>query len=252
MAKLRKAKPSEIGVVTVDGGGIIKCTVTPSSVDRLEAILPPIIQAASLQGFELVAGEGPAQFKSAKEVVGFSISETAKRESHVVTDAERAKEEEWQRKRDRAARRNSWDSIFFDRPRFPEWDYHPTGHLSFELEHVYLWQGGSPRRSFRDAKTQRLEKMAGEIAVGLAVLAAAKTEQRLEQEAWHQAYEEEKRRRELADRIKHIEERLVAGLRAILNELDELDRLRPPHWYSVSASLCRTPDATRGLLGLGK
>lgn len=84
----------------------------------------------------------------------------------------------------------------------------------------------APRRSFRDAKIQRLENMASEIAVGLAVLAAAKAEQRLRREADQRRAEEERRRRELAARIKHIEDRRIAGLGAILEELDELDRLR--------------------------
>lgn len=117
--------------------------------------------------------------------------------------------------------------MFLDRPRFPEWDFHPTGQLSFELEQVHVFgRGSSPRRSFRDAKLQRLENMASDIGVGLAVLAAAKTEQRLKREAEQRRIEEERRRRELATRAKHIEDRRVAGLGAILVELDELDRLR--------------------------
>ena len=85
---------------------------------------------------------------------------------------------------------------------------------------------GSPRRSFRDAKVQRLENMAGDIAVGLAVLAAAKTEERLKREAEQRKIEEERRQRGLAARIKHIEDRRAAGLGAILAERAELDRLR--------------------------
>lgn len=52
---------------------------------------------------ELVAGEGLAKFKSETETVGFSITESIRRDKHVLTDAERAKEEAWERKRDRAA-----------------------------------------------------------------------------------------------------------------------------------------------------
>lgn len=226
IVKLNKGKPSDIGLVAVSGAGLIKCEVAPQSVDRLSVILPRIIQAASLQGFQLVGGEDGAHFKSESEVIGLSISELVRREKHVLTATERAKEEAWQRKRDLAARRNAWDSAFLDRPRFPEWDYHPTGQLSFEFEQVYVSGGMAPRRSFRDAKIQRLENMASEIAVGLAVLAAAKTEQRLRREAEQRRAEEERQRRELAARIKHIEDRRIAGLGAILAELDELDRLR--------------------------
>ncbi|MGB3831272.1 MAG: hypothetical protein WA975_05350 [Mesorhizobium sp.] len=226
LAWLRKAKPSDIGIVAADKPGLIKCEVSSSSIDRLAIALPRIVRAASYQGFELVAGEGLAKFKSETEIVGFSITESIRREKHVLSDAERAKEEAWERKRDRAARRNSWDDVFFDRPRFPEWDYHPTGQLSFEFEQVYVFQGSAPRRSFRDAKVQRLENMASDIAVGLAVLAAAKTEDRLRREAEQQRIEEERRRRELAARIKHVEDRRTAGLAEVLSELDELDRLR--------------------------
>ena len=227
LAWLRKAKPSDIGIVAADKPGLIKCEVSSSSsIDRLAIALPRIVRAASFQGFELVAGEGLAKFRSETEIVGFSITESIRREKHVLTDAERAKEEAWERKRDRAARRNSWDDVFFDRPRFPEWDYHPTGQLSFEFEQVYVFQGSAPRRSFRDAKVQRLENMASDIAVGLAVLGAAKTEDRLRREAEQQRIEEERRRRELAARIKHVEDRRTAGLAEVLSELDELDRLR--------------------------
>jgi hypothetical protein len=227
IAKLRKEKPSDIGLIAVSEGGLIKCEVAPRSVDRLAVILPRIVQTASLQGFQLVGGEGSAHFKSETEVIGFSISELVKREKHVLTDAERAKEEAWQHKRDLVTRRNGWDSAFFDRPQFPEWDYHPTGQLSFEFEQVYVFGGGTaPRRSFRDAKIQRLENMASEIGVGLAVLAAAKTEQRLKREAEERRRDEERRRRELVERAKHIEDRRIAGLEAILAELDELGRLR--------------------------
>lgn len=224
VAKLRKAKPSDIGIVSADDAGLTKCEVASPSIGRLAVILPRVVRAASLQGFELVADGGSAHFKSETENIGFSIAETVKREKHVLTDAERAKEEAWERKRDLAARRNSWGNVFLDKPRFAEWDFHPTGRLSFEFERVYLFGSAVPRRSFRDAKVQRLENMASDIGVG--VLAAAKTEQRLKREAEQRRIEEEWRRRELAARVKHIEDRRAAGLGAILVELDELDRLR--------------------------
>ena len=226
LAKLRKAKASDVGVVKVDGNGFIKCEAAVSSVDRLLVALPRIARAAARQGFDLVAGEGAAEFRSESETVGFSITESVRREKHTLTDAEQAKERAWQRKRDRVARGNSWDTLFFDKPRFPEWDYRPTGQLSFEFEHVYVLNGVAPRRRFRDAKIQRLENMAADIAIGLAVLAAVKTEQRLEREAQRKKFEEERRLRELAQRARHTEERRLAGLDEVLSELDKLDRLR--------------------------
>ncbi len=222
---VRRSHPTRVSL-SPRAQELITCEVASSSIERLSIALPRIVKAVSLQGFELVAGKEAANFKSETEIVDFSIVEAVRREKHAQTDAERAQDEAWQRKRDRAARRNSWENVFFDRPRFPEWDYHPTGQLSFELEHIYVFGGAAPRRSFRDAKVQRLENIASDIAVGLAVLAAAKTEQRLRREADQRRMEQERLRRELAARAKHIEDRRTAGLGAILTELDELDRLR--------------------------
>jgi hypothetical protein len=162
LAKLRKAKSSDIGIVTADGAGLIKCEVASPSIDRLAVILPRIVRAALSQGFELAADDGSAHFKSETDAIGFSIAETVRREKHLLTDAERAKEEAWERKREPAARRNSWDNVSFDSPRFPAWDFRPTGQPSFEFEQVYLLGA----RRFRDAKVQRLENMASDIAVG--------------------------------------------------------------------------------------
>jgi len=226
LAKLRKGKPSDVGMVITDAPGLTKCTIAPQSIERLAVILPSVVRAISLQGFQIIAGEKSAHFKSEGETIDFSISEVIGREVHVLTESERAKQEAWERKRERSARSNSWDTGLFDKPRFPEWDYQPSGQLSFELEQVYLYRGSAPRRTFRDGKVQRLENMASDIAVGLAVLAAAKTEERLRREAQQRAYEEERRLRELAARAKHIEDRRIAGLRAVLVEVDELDRAR--------------------------
>ena len=229
LAKLRKAKPSEIGLVAVGDATVIKCEVAPQSIDRLATALPLIVQAATQQGFKLAAGKDAVYFESETETIGFAISEIVKRETHVLTETERAKEERWQRKRDQtlgSRNYNRYVSMSFDRPRFPEWDYHPSGQLSFELEQVYIYGGPGHRRAFRDGKMQRLENIAGDIAVGLAVLAAARTEQRLKREAEERRYQEECRRRELAARTRRVEARRTAALRAIASDLEQLARIR--------------------------
>lgn len=90
-----------------------------------------------------------------------------------------------------------------------------------------VFRGTVPHRSFRDAKVQRLENMASDIAVGLAVLAAAKTGERLRRELEQRRIEEERRRRERAARVKPTQDRRTNGLSALLSERGELDRLRP-------------------------
>lgn len=85
---------------------------------------------------------------------------------------------------------------------------------------------GAPRRTFRDGKVQRVEEMAGEIAVGIAVLAAAKSEARRQREAEQLRQEEQRWPREQALRASHVEDRRTIALDAILNELAHVERLR--------------------------
>jgi len=229
IAQLHKAKPSAInGLVTVEGLNVIKASVAPASIDRLELALGRIAAAAEALGIKLVRGEKSASFQCEGETIGFSISEGVRREKHVPTEKELA-EHEAERKR-RARRWNnpgSWDDddFSFSSMRGPEWDYHPTGQLAFELEHSYLL-GGSPRRSFKDAKIQRIENMASDIAVGIAVLAAAKKDDRSKREEQARREAETRRQRELALRRDHIAERRGKALEEVLEEMASLDRLR--------------------------
>jgi hypothetical protein len=226
VARLRKAKPGPTGLVSVDTVGLIKCDVAPSSIERLARVLNGIVAAAEQQGFRLAGEGGAARFVGEEESIGFSVVEVVKRVKHELTEKELAEEERWRRKQERRRFRNEWDSDYFSRPRFPEWDYLPSGQLSFESEHVYVCSGSSPRRSFRDAKVQRLENMAIDIAVGLAVLAATKKAERLRREEEQRRAEEQRRLRELALRARHVEERRAAALEAILAEVEQVDRLR--------------------------
>ena len=61
---------------------------------------------------------------------------------------------------------------------FPEWDHVCTGQFGLEMESVNVANSSGPRKTFRDAKIQRLENLASDIAVALAALAVAKHEER--------------------------------------------------------------------------
>ena len=227
VAKLRKAKPSDPkGLLAVGGPGLIPVEAAPTSVDRVERVLLAIASACEAIGIKLASGEVAAEFHYEGEAIPFLLIETVRREKHVITDKEKAEEEAWRKKQQRFGRANEWDLAFgSSRPRPPEWDYHPTGQLSFELEQAYLL-GGGPRRTFRDAKVQRLEDMASDIAVGIAVMVAARKEDRLRREEERQRRAEEKQRRDLAARARHVQERRGKALDALLGELEALERLR--------------------------
>ena len=229
IAQLRRAKPSTTnGLVSVESAGVVNVSVAPASIDRVELILLRVAAAAGTLGIELVRGDKSAAFICEGETIAFQITETVKREKHVPTEKELAEQEAARRKRERRWKSpNSWDDADFSFSflRGPEWDYRPTGQLAFELEQSYFL-GTSPRRSFKDAKVQRLENMASDIAVGLAVYAAAKKDDRSRREEEARKREEERQRREIAQRQHHVIERRGAVLDHVLEELAALDRLR--------------------------
>jgi hypothetical protein len=222
IAALSKAKPGPTGLVSSEGR-LIHCEIAPASIDRVELALGRIIAAAAQQGFSLKAGEKGPSFAGADEEIGFSITEVVRRTKHELTEKERAEQEKYQRKRERDIRSGNWSGSWFARPQFPEWDYHPTGQLGFEFEHYYV--AGAPRRTFRDGKVQRVEDMAVDIAVGVAVLAAAKTADRHRRKEQQRLEAEQRRLRELAARAGYVEERRIAGLDQIVSEMQRVEHL---------------------------
>ncbi len=228
ISQLSKAKPSLTnGLVTVEGLNVVKVSLAPTSIERLELALSRIVLAAEALGIQLVRGEKAANFVHDGETIEFSISESVRREKHVPTEKELAKQAAAQKRLDRRWNNpNSWDDDFsWSATHWPEWDYHPTGQLAFELEQSYLL-GGSPRRSFKDAKIQRIENMASDIAVGIAVLAAAKKDDRIKRADQERQREEAKRQREILLRDEHIAERRGNALDDVLDEVASLDRLK--------------------------
>lgn len=228
-AKLRKTDPSQItGLVSIDGAGVIKAEIAPASVDRFELAFNRIVAAADALGIQLDAGDQGAHFIYNEEMVAFSVSEGTNREKHVLTEKEALEKARWERKRERywARRSGGWDDPDFNifGPKFAEWDYHPTGRLALEFENSYV--DGKPRRSFRDAKVQRIEKLATDIAVSIVIYATAKRDERLRREEEARQRLSDRQRRELALRKRHVSERRGAALQAVLDEIASLERLR--------------------------
>lgn len=228
-----RAKPAAGSIlVSVEGAGVVRALIGSESVDRFEQVLNRIVAAAATLGIKFERGEKGAVFICDGEVIGFSVSEFTRREKHVLTVKEQATYTAWKTRQDRYwARRSSpggWDdddNADLFPPRFPEWDYHPTGHLSFELDQ-HFFRDSRPRKSFRDAKVQRLDLIAADVAVGIAVYAAAMKADRIRREEDAQRREEERQQRERAERAEHVERRRYEALDKILEELAALDRLR--------------------------
>jgi hypothetical protein len=171
-----------------------------------------------------------AAFRCDDELLSFSVTEGLKREKHVLTAMELA-EDEARRKRNekRWGNRGGWsdEDVLFDFTSFrrPEWDYRPTGLLAFELDEIYLL-GQSPRRSFRDAKIQRLELLVPDIAVGMMVYAAAVRADKCQRARAAKEHENRQRMRETALRQEHIAKRRTASVDDVLQDIAALNDLR--------------------------
>lgn len=221
IAALEKAKPDERGLVRSERAGCIVVAVSPASIERVSVALDRLIAAAAVQGFAPAKSEAGVVFSGHEISVSFSIQETVRRVKHELTEAELAEEERHKKK----LRPNEWHSSFLFRNRFPEWDYIPTGQLAVELEDIF-YAGGAPRRNFRDGKTQTVESMAEDIAVGLVVFAAAKKEKvQRDRERAEQA-ELERQRRQDAERRRHISDRRYKEMVAVLADAEEASRLQ--------------------------
>ena len=249
IAHLTRAKPNETTkLAKVEKPGLIKLEVAPESSDRLATALNRIAAVGATMGIRIIATDEAAALECDGEIISFSVTESTSREKHVMTAKEEAELAAWEKKQaKRWASKDPWERetlMGFTRPRFPEFDYFPTGQLSLQFERHYLW-GTSPRLSFRDGKVQRLENMAADIAVGIVVLAAAIKDDRLKREEAAHREEEERQRRETVQRAKHVEKRRSEGLDQLLEEVSSLDRLR----RLVAALKAEEGLATAGRIG---
>lgn len=225
IAALRKTEPTFKGLLEVSGLGLIRCEVGKESLDRLKLILSRIAAASAIQGFQLVEWERGVRFEGDGETISIHVTETVKRVKHELTPAEQKLQDAWEKKQERRRQRSAWDDWEMP-PRFQEWDYICTGQLGFEMESVYVPNGQGPRSTFRDAKVQRLDLMAEDISVALAVLAVAKREERERQKEAERVRLEAKRIREQPLRTAFISERRKEGLDGVLTDIANLDRLR--------------------------
>lgn len=233
LAGLRAASPSYRGLVSVEGPDVIKCEIAPASIDRLGEILKRIMAAVEQQDFHLEVGVRRACFHGDGETIELSVTETFKREKHKWTAEEEAAEAAWRRKTERR-RGNPWDWEHVPYPTVPEWDYICTGQLGIEMEGTYVASGQEPRKTFRDGKVQKLEALASDIAVALAVLAVVKREARERHAEEELARRAAQRERERPFREEFIAERRRACLDGLLEDMARLERLR-----SLEQSLSR-------------
>lgn len=222
LAALRRGKANEQWLICIREAGLVPCSIAKRSIGRAAEFLPRLEVAAAVQGFTLTAGDQPSRFSDGKQTVQFEITEGYTREKHELTRKEQAQRAAWEKR----SERRGWRYVHgYPHPIFADWDYNPTGRLSISFEPVWSYRQPTPRRSFNDGKCQRLEDLVDKIAIGIAVVAAAKAERKRKDDEQARLYEEQRQRREMEARLEYIEERRSDELAIFLDTQSRLEKL---------------------------
>lgn len=211
---LNKASPDARGAVKTDRVDLIACDVFPSTIDRLQPLLNAISAHANQHGFHIKPGTRAACFSNGSVEIGFTVTEGHRRKRHIPSHEEKAQLKAWER-------RGKNTQISY--PRIPEWDYVADERLHLKLDHPRNDYGASIRGSFKDTRLRRLEAMPEQIAIELAVIAAAREEFLARRAEKQRRADEKQKRREEGYRREYILQRRRDGVAEILKEAGELE-----------------------------
>jgi hypothetical protein len=161
---LRRAKPSNLGVVYSTGPGLCGIAVGAPSIERTILILDRLARVCDARGLVLSPAETRLSAACGGDTVTFELNERTKRVPHVLTAAEIAADEKRRKRNERLTRGSTdWDRLEIFAPLPPKFDTVRTGELGVE---IHGW-GDGLRRSWRDGKMQVLETLIDEIVDGL-------------------------------------------------------------------------------------
>jgi hypothetical protein len=219
---LRKGSPDRNGGVRAFGEGLCGVNVAAARVERTISFLDGLARALEKNGLALVArGQAMGVTSGADEAV-FTLKERTRQEKHSPTGAELAAEEQRQKKLARTYGTVSPWLSSLDGRSYPEFDTIYTGEFVFQIEGY----SDGVRRKWADGKTQTVERLLGDIVVGIIALLAARKEGREKSEARQREWKEMERRRALAKRRSEREEKRLTYIRSVFELSEEADRLR--------------------------
>lgn len=221
---LRKVKPLADNSLQAIGPGHCGVTVRQDCAERAVHILDRLAHALDEQGLSLQPAGHLMKVANDTDELEFSLIEHIRREKHIPTEQELQKEKQIQEKR-KLRNRNipDWDALFSPQRAWPEFDYIRTGNLGIQIIDQYV---GGARRSWNDGKTQRLETMIGEIAIGIVAYLTAIRLKREERERWHKEYEENQRKRALNHKRQEREEKRRAFINSLADKREQIERLK--------------------------
>ncbi len=156
----------------------------------------------------------------APDELTFTLTERIQTQKHVPTPEEQAKEEKRLAKRERDIRLGNWS--FDNTKAYPEYDFIRTGEIGIHITHQYV---SGARRSWKDGKTQKVEDLIDEIAVGIVAYLAGVKVRREEHEQQRQRWAMEAQQRELARQHQEREEKRREFILKATGKMAEIESL---------------------------
>ncbi|MEJ0025943.1 MAG: hypothetical protein WDN01_07940 [Rhizomicrobium sp.] len=219
--KLRKSSGNAGEVATAFGEGLCGVDIAAAQVERAVAFLDGLARRLDGRNLPLQPTGQAMKVERGEDSAVFTLKERTRREKHIPTPAEEAAEKKRQRKLQQPWQPStSWDELY--RPSYPEFDWIYTGGFVLQVEGY----SDGIRRSWGDGRTQTVESLLENIAVGIDTLLAARKAKREEREEWRRQQRELDRRRAMAEEREEREGRRIDYLRELLDLHGETNRLR--------------------------
>lgn len=217
---LRKAKPSD-NVIYASNSNHCGIEVGVASVERTIVILDAIAHGLNQQGLALEPAGTKMRVSKGPDELTFNFIERVETQKHIPTPEEVTKEEKRLAKRERDIRLGNWN---YDNntKAYPEFDYIRTGELGIQIADQYV---RGARRSWKDGKTQKVEDLIDEIAVGIVAYLEGVKARREEHERWQREWKEREQRRALAKKHQEREGRRREFVLKIAEKVAEIDKL---------------------------
>lgn len=160
----RSQKSDLHGLVSSGAPGTLAVCCSPASIDRAMRIMSPLIQAAAVRGWPLLeprSPEGETRLETGAEIVTLHLVEKLKTIWRSATPEERVR-----MRRNRQVVASTNERV-------------PSGKLALEVVDGATY---GLRRSWGDAKVQRLENILNKVMLGLFTIAERRRVERLERE----------------------------------------------------------------------
>jgi hypothetical protein len=238
-SRIGKARPDHVGLCRVTFKTGLKASVSPAMQERAADFAHRFVTMAEEKGHTLQAGDDGLTLLVDGEVLKMELVEKLGKIPHVMTSKEATEKKKWEERN--AKRIRDWGLNYYSRPSIPEFDYFPSGDLSFQFTETGY---NGLRRTFADGKIQRLETMVERICAAAEKIAAARKADRTAREQREREWAEQARLRKEQEKLQGLEKKRIEDLEKSAKAWRHANQLRA-YIEEVRSQVdrCEDPDA---------